>query len=51
MEKYQLDPNLSGTREALDFEKLEKKTEDLRNELKESNDKLYQEKAEKEKVP
>lgn len=50
LEKYQLDPNLSGTREALDFEKLEKKIEDLTDELRESNDKLYHEKAEKEKV-
>ncbi|CAF0743692.1 unnamed protein product [Brachionus calyciflorus] len=50
LEKYQQDPNLAGTREMLDFERLEKKNDEMRLELKETEEKYFLEKSEKEKL-
>ena len=50
LNKYQTDPKLYGAKDAIDVERLEKKNEELRNEMKERDEKYYIEKSENDKL-
>jgi hypothetical protein len=50
LNKYQTDPKLYSTRDAIDAERLERKNEELRLEMKTTEEKYYLEKSENDKV-